>query len=298
MNRGLSGHQVFSVEADHQCFVALLEDVANRWQATVYAYCCMSTHYHLLLQTPLGNLSRIMRHLDGLYTQRFNRTRRRDGPLFRGRYKAILVQADTYLFQVVRYIHLNPVRVGLVTDPGTYPWSSHRLYRLPDAPDWFARAAVLGSFSSLREFEEFVAAGDDRSLDEFYRNGRQSPFLGSRAFIDQALARARLSKEHPRAQRTPQFPTIEAVIRTVGERTGVGPDRILQRRSGRRNIPRNLAIYLASRIAGFSHVEISRAFGLTRPSAVSQACQTTRELLARNLVLQAVLERCTTCAES
>lgn len=121
MNRGLSRHHVFSVEADHQRFVALLEDAATRWRAAVYAYCCMSTHYHLLLQTPLGNLSRVMQHLDGLCTQRFNRARRRDGPLFRGRYKAILVQTDTYLLQVVRYIHLNPVRIGLVTDPGAYP---------------------------------------------------------------------------------------------------------------------------------------------------------------------------------
>lgn len=133
MNRGLGRQPVFRAETDYLDFVALLEGIAQRWAAAIYAYCCMSTHYHLLLQTPLGNLSRIMRHIDGLYTQRSNRRRRRDGPLFRGRYKAILVDTDMYLWQIVRYIHLNPVRAGLVTDPGAYAWSSHRLYRLPTA---------------------------------------------------------------------------------------------------------------------------------------------------------------------
>lgn len=73
MNRGLGRHRAFSAETDHQRFIALLEDITGRWAAAIYAYCCMSTHYHLLLQTPLGNLSRIMRHIDGVYTQRFNR---------------------------------------------------------------------------------------------------------------------------------------------------------------------------------------------------------------------------------
>lgn len=293
MNRGLGRHQVFSAETDHLCFIALLEDITQRWGAAIYAYCCMSTHYHLLLQTPLGNLSRIMRHIDGLYTQRFNRRRRREGPLFRGRYKAILVDADAYLWHLVRYIHLNPVRAGLVTDPGDYPWSSHRLFRLSTAPEWLSRAKVLEPFSHLQEFEEFVAAGDDHNLDEFYRRPRQSSFLGSQEFMDRALAQARLSMEHSRAQRTPQFPTIEAVIRRVGEKAGASRDSILQRRAGRQNTPRTLAIYFSSRVAGFSHPEICSAFGLTRPSAVTQACQRARRLLAQHPTLRVLVEECT-----
>lgn len=152
---------------------------------------------------------------------------------------------------------------------------------------------MLGLVSSLREFEEFVAAGDEQSLTEFYRNGWQRPFLGSEAFLAQALTRVRFSKEHPRAHRAPQFPTIEAVVRIVSERTGVTPDQILQRRPGRPNIPRNLVLYVASRVAGFTNEEICRVFALTRPSAVSQACQTTRAILTQNPKLQAFVDECT-----
>ena len=89
INRGLERKRIVLKQADHDEFVKLLQDVSIRWGVKVIAYCLMSNHYHVFLQTPRGNLSRVMRHLDGLYTQYFNRTYRRDGPLFRGRYRAI-----------------------------------------------------------------------------------------------------------------------------------------------------------------------------------------------------------------
>lgn len=289
MNRGLERRPTFLDESDHERFLALLEDVAQRWQVAVYAYCCMTTHYHLLLQTPLGNLARVMRHLDGLYTQRFNRARDRDGPLFRGRYRALLVEAETYLLQVVRYIHLNPVKTGLVEDPGAYPWSSHRLYRLATPPPWLAQTHVLASFPDLQAFEQFVAEGNERSLEEFYRRPRQSPVLGSPDFISAALARTRPSLEHPRAERTPQFPSIDALMEAVCERLGVSHDVLLRTQRGRRNVPRSFAMYLASRYAGFSHPDICRAFGVSRPSTVSQACQRARAVLAKDPAIQAIV---------
>ena len=94
----------------------------------MFAYCLLDNHYHVCLRTPEGNLTRVMQHLDGLYTQRFNRSHRRDCALFKGRYKAIVVDKDNYLAQVVRYIHLNPLEVGLVPEPESYAWSSHRSY--------------------------------------------------------------------------------------------------------------------------------------------------------------------------
>jgi len=95
----------------------------------------MPTHYHLLVQTPGANLSRCMRHIDGVYTQRFNRARETDGSLFRGRYKSIVVGGDSYLLQLVRYIHRNPLRAGLSDSLEKYPWTSHRAY-LSDAESW------------------------------------------------------------------------------------------------------------------------------------------------------------------
>ena len=128
MNRGLADHPVFIDNRDFRNFLSLIEDAWRRWHIRVFSWCLMGNHYHVALQTPEGNLQRVMRHIDGVFTQRFNRTHNRDGPLFRGRYRAILIDADQYLAAVVRYIHLNPVEAKKVSAPQNYPWSSHKTY--------------------------------------------------------------------------------------------------------------------------------------------------------------------------
>ncbi|MBI2972922.1 MAG: transposase [Armatimonadetes bacterium] len=289
MNRGLAHHRTFLSSRDHHLFVSLLADIAERWQVRIFAYCCMGNHFHLLLQTPRGNLSRVMRHLDGVYTQRFNRGHQRDGPLFRGRYKSILVEAETYLLQVVRYIHLNPVKAGLVDDPADYPWGSHRLYRREVAPEWLARGIVLACFPSVRAFEQFVAEGNDRALEAFYRRKRQSPILGDGLFAEWALAKARLSTEHTRAHMTPNFPSVEAIAAKICGQMGVNLSRVRTSERGARNLPRDLAIFVAGRRAGFSYSEIRNYFGLTRNSAVSQVILRTSKFLAQNPRFQRIV---------
>lgn len=110
MNRGQSRRNIFMEDKGRQSFLDLLADIARLWKVEIFAYCSMDNHYHLLLSTPTGELSRPMRHLNGIYTQKFNRVHHRDGPLFRGRYKAILIDAEEYFLSVVRYIHKNPPR--------------------------------------------------------------------------------------------------------------------------------------------------------------------------------------------
>lgn len=276
MNRGLEKRTVFLDERDHRHFLGLLKNIWERWEVRILAYCLMRNHYHLFLQTPQGNIARIMRHVDSLYTQHFNRTRRRDGPLFRGRYKAILVDAEAYRLQLVRYIHLNPVKAGLVSDPNEYRWSSHHLYLsgFLEAP-WLARDEVLSQFKGQEQFERFVAEGNTNSLEAFYKRQRFSPFLGSEPFLASMLNRLSeiSSKDHPRSQRTPQFPTLQSIIQRVTDILGLQPETILASVRGRENVARNLAVYIASRKAGFLHREICKFFGLGTDSAVSRVCQ-------------------------
>ena len=114
----------------------------------VTAYCLMPNHYHLLLHTPDGNISRCMRHVNGVYTQRFNRTHKKDGQLFRGRYKAVVVDNDSYLLEVMRYIHKNPVRAGIVKAVDDFAWSSHKGYVSGAKKwDWLYRDLLLAMFS-------------------------------------------------------------------------------------------------------------------------------------------------------
>ena len=123
-------------------------ETADLWNLRISAYCLLKNHYHLLVQTPDANLSRCMRHINGVYTQRFNKAHQIDGQLFRGRYRSILIDADSYLLELIRYIHRNPIKAGIVKHIEKYPWSSHHGY-LSDAKkwDWLNKDLVLSMFS-------------------------------------------------------------------------------------------------------------------------------------------------------
>ena len=128
MNRGRRAENIFSGKEDYYRFLELLKESSEMWNVRIAAYCLMPNHYHMLIQTADANLSRFMRHVNGVYTQRFNRFHGYDGQLFRGRYKCILVDEDAYLLQLVRYIHRNPLEAGIVDKLDRYEWSSHKGY--------------------------------------------------------------------------------------------------------------------------------------------------------------------------
>lgn len=121
-SRGNEKKEVFKSQKDREKFLSYLESATERYGAAIHVYCLMSNHYHLLVETPEGNLSQIMRHINGAYTNYFNTKRQRAGHLFQGRYKAILVEKDAYSLELSRYIHLNPVRAGMVQLPEDYRW--------------------------------------------------------------------------------------------------------------------------------------------------------------------------------
>ena len=129
MNRGLERRVIFRDRLDYQAFLHRCLEVHNRFKVIFHAYSLMPNHYHLMMETPAENLSRAMRHLDSVYTQGFNhRKERRVGPLFQGRYKAILIDKDAYALELSRYIHLNPVKAKIVNRPEDHAYSSFRYY--------------------------------------------------------------------------------------------------------------------------------------------------------------------------
>jgi len=129
MNRGGGHRTIFNDDRQRGLFLELLADLNRMFRIEIHAYCLMDNHYHLLGHTPAGNLQRGMRHLNGVYTQRYNRIVKTDGPLFRGRYKTILIEPDAYLLNVGRYIHLNLGTARLIEGA----WSS---YRAAWVPEW------------------------------------------------------------------------------------------------------------------------------------------------------------------
>jgi len=188
----------------------VLGQVCGRFNWVVHAYCQMGNHYHLLAETPDGNLAKGMRQLNGVYTQRFNQAHSRAGHVFQGRYKAILVQREAYLLELSRHVVLNPVRARMVRDAGDWPWSSFRATAgVTPAPDWLETDWILAAFAgSLQDaqsaYRGFVAEGNNQpSPWEALKN---QIFLGSEAFVAemqrQIDGNRRLS-EIPKTQRRP-----------------------------------------------------------------------------------------------
>ena len=213
--RGNAREAIFLDDEDKLSFLAVLAEVVSRFGWLCHAYCLMDNHYHLLIETPDGNLSQGMRQVNGVYTQRFNRRHARVGHLFQGRFKAILVERESYLLELCRYIVLNPVRANMAKDINRYLWSSYpATVGSQPAPAWLATDWVLGQFGKRRalaqcKYAEFVVQGQNLSSPWPALKGQV--LLGSAQFVEQMqplLAGVRDIKEVPRGQRLAHRPDL------------------------------------------------------------------------------------------
>jgi REP-associated tyrosine transposase len=274
MNRGAARQPTFTDDRDCQVFLDTVAEASRFWGVEVFAYCLMGNHYHLCLRTPRGNLSRVMRHIDGLYTQRFNRRHGRDGALFRGRYRALVVDAGEYLAAVVRYIHLNAVKAGLARMPEEYRWASHGYYyRGKGEPLWLNTAEVLEQIGGRETFHEFVLSGNEESLERYYAAGRQVPILGSAEFIERLRRPGMVGRDHARYERRAVVAGPERVVSEVMRWYGLARDRILVGQRGRENEARKVAMYVVKRCCDRTLPEVAKDFGVGSNSTVSWSCR-------------------------
>jgi REP element-mobilizing transposase RayT len=275
MNRGRRADDIFTGKKDYQCFVDLLQETSEMWGIRIAAYCLMPNHYHLLVQTPLANLSRSMRHVNGIYTQRYNRRHGCDGQLFRGRYKAIVVEEDNYLLQLMRYIHKNPVKAGIVESPDDYPWSSHKAY-LSEAKkwDWIYRQFLLSMLipdrhAGVRAYKAFMAETDDGVENVF--DGKKWPsFLGSAGFAEWIKAQfypSKIDDEVPQAKDL--VPDTARIVNVVSEFYGISEAELYLSKRGYFNEPRNVAVYLARRLRRDTLTQLCKDFSINKYSSVS-----------------------------
>ncbi|MBI2985706.1 MAG: transposase [Deltaproteobacteria bacterium] len=293
MNRGSSRQEIFSGRRDYETFLKTLAEIHDLWGVEVFAYCLMGNHYHVCLRTPEGNLSRVMRHLNGLYTQRFNRAHHRDGPLFRGRYTAIVVDADEYLAAVVRYIHLNPVEGGLVQEPQSYQWSSHAAYLRPHkVPKWLKVADLLEQFLGVKGFHQFVLSGNEKALKEFYSQSRRSPLLGGERFRERFRGRlGKLSREHPRHEKVGVRPSVDRVMSETAEVYGTDVGALVKCGRGKEREARKVAMYLVNRLCGLTLQQTAEQFGIGSYGAVGWACHGVRSKLESDNRFRKEVER-------
>ena len=218
-SRGNEKKAVFKDDLDRENFLNTLQQVNKRYNWLCHAYCLMTNHYHLLIETPDANLSLGMRQLNGVYTQLFNKRRKRSGHLFQGRFKGILIQKDSHLLEVCRYVVLNPIRAGMLKGPQQWNWSSFRATAGKEKPhpslttNW-----VLGQFSGKRKmaerkYSQFVNCGiGEKSI---WTEVKGQIFLGEVKFVDSLadlLKKHRQVPEIPRSQRYANRPTLDKIF--------------------------------------------------------------------------------------
>ena len=292
MNRGQSGQTIFHSEEDFNAFINTLAEAHQRFGLHVLCYCLMSNHYHLLVKTPEGNLGRAMRHINGVYTQRYNRLHKTDGPLFRGRYKAIVVEEDSYQLQVSRYIHRNPIEAAMVETLDHYPWSSYPYYVTQrKKPEWLYPKDVLNQLSARneikRKYKAYVEMGVDEEIKTFYGKGNIMPYLGSDEFRAWAYKKRVTKDEEVTEQERFYFrPSIQVIIGKVAKEFGVTSESILKSVRGRENVPRWVAMYLCQEIGGHRLIDISLKFGLKRTGSIPTTLAKLKSLLKEDKVLQ------------
>ncbi|MBU4523866.1 MAG: transposase [Desulfomicrobium sp.] len=252
-SRGNAQAAIFVDGVDRNTFLAVLRQTLRRFNVLCHAYCLMTNHFHLLLETPDANLSKAMRQLNSVYTQAFNRRHGRVGHVLQGRFKAIVVDREAYLLELCRYVVLNPVRAGMVKDVGKYPWSSYRatagLDKVPEflSVDWILEQFGLDRKSARTEYRRFIEAG---------MNAEESPwddlkgqcFLGDDAFLEKLfplLKEKSALKEVPRAQRFVDRPSLESILANTANRE-----------------ERDSAIGKACLEFGYSQAQVAAAAGL------------------------------------
>lgn len=283
MSRGVNGEPIFREEADYLRFLEIFAQTVARFGWIVYAWVLMTNHFHLEVCTPEANLSQGMHWLKGRYAQWFNRKYQRRGHLFGERFKALLVERESYLLEVARYIVRNPVRAGMVARAGEYRWSSYRgtvglgsaLPGLDGAP----LRRILGGDPRVAAtiYEEFVARGNGES-DAHCRAAKGQIFLGSDSWLQtiaDRLCNRAFSEEHPQEQLLPLRPRFEDVVQATAAVLDRACEDVL-----RDPLARRLIAWIAFQDGLYRQIEIARELGLPRRSAAgSLIARCRRDLL-------------------
>lgn len=274
-NSSMEGQRLFPSARYYEIFVNALEETCQRLNVQVHAYILLRDQYHLLVKTPEANLSRFMRQIDGLYTQHYHRLRKSSGSLFRGRYKAVLLQPETTLLPVSRYIHLQVRKQDL----DKYQWSSYPAYsNATKAPAWLVRDEVLAQLDSpaTRRFQRYVAyvaEGLDADTARFYGKKNLSSIMGDEKFRKAAAARRTATQPRgvSRGVHAKWRPGCKDIVTEVANHFKVTEDSIYKaaRGPGSKNVPRWVAMYLCQELSGQTLQTIAKLFGLKRYGTVS-----------------------------
>jgi len=275
-SRGNEKKDIFSSPEDYEQFKSYLYEAREKFGYKLHAYVLMTNHFHLLIETPEANLNRLMHYINGSYTGYFNRHNRRVGHLFQGRYKAILVDRDSYLMELSRYMHLNPVRAGMVGKPEDYQYSSYRSYIFPAGENIVDRDMILGMVSNkpkeaFERYRYFTEQEIGQEIESPLKKVYAGMILGEERFIKSALKRVKEAwedkEEISHRRKMNSVSGSEEIVELICDKYKVPREEVLLKRGE----VRNLAIYLLKKCSGLTNRQIGYMFGGISFSAVSQS---------------------------
>ena len=274
-SRGNERKKIFTTRRDYEKFKEYVSEAKKRFGFVLHCYVLMSNHYHMLIETPNKNLQIIMHHINSSYSTYTNTKRKRCGHLFQGRYKAIIVDKDSYLIELSRYIHLNPVRAKIVERPEDYPYSSYNCYISGLEEQIVSRSNILGYFpggilKAQSRYKAFVEGVLGEDMESPLRNVYGGGILGDEDFVNEVLANiedGRLESEdiaHRKALRPSVH--VDAILAGVSEYFGVPVEEVVRKGSNLRKI----CVYLLKRYSNATNQRISELLGQGSYSAAAK----------------------------
>jgi REP element-mobilizing transposase RayT len=288
-SRGNERKKIFLGDGDRKKFLGILEDYHDRYGILIHSYVLMDNHYHLILETPKGNLLKVMHGLNGGYTGYFNRKYGRSGHLFQGRYKGIIIEKDSYLIPLSRYVHLNPMRAKIVERPEQYRWSSYPGYIGKGKENgWVEYSWILSQFGSdrlrsKRKYRGYTEEALKKNVKSPLKSLHSQVILGGEEFIKGIkgmLTGETLSHEIIERKRLIEYPLLDEVVRRVARAFKID-EGVIRGKGGRANTARKVALYLAQQYTGLSNQAIGDLFGGIHYSAVSKAsCRLREEMIS------------------
>ena len=288
--RGNQRQRIFVDDSDRRHYLNLLLALKKTCSFRLYAYVLMHNHVHMLIETGTIPLSRIMQRLIGGYTQYFNRRHGLSGHLFQGRYKAILCAKDSYLLELSRYIHLNPVRVKAVRDPAKYRWSSYHAYLGGKAQgseyvDVEPVLAYFGSSDGRNQYRKFVLEGIKEGHRAEYYEVAEARILGDGKFVEEVKTKLG-EKERPKLTIKPQA-FVEQVCKALGKK----PQEVIGAAKNRERVRTRQILSYVGRTYTDLQVKVLAAVLKVDPTCVSRCVATVERQLGQDKMLRAEVRR-------
>jgi len=293
--RGNERKEIFQTKKDYERFKGYIIGAQDKYDFLLHCYVLMTNHYHLIIETPKANLNKIMHYINGSYTTYFNRNQGRNGHLFQGRYKAILVDVDRYLLELSRYLHLNPVRGRLVKRPEEYGYSSYRAYITKEKDEIVYRDRIWGMISGdgrngAQKYRRFVEEALGKDIESPLKRIYGGVILGGEGFIRGILRKMegkdvqRQDISYRRQLRVTQGE--EGILNAICSYFKVSRDVIKEDK----RVLRNIAIYFIKKYTGLTNREIGSFFGGISYSAITRVYQRFGEKMLEHRDLRKQIE--------